>query len=192
MKTSRNSNPHWPERTPKTLITTPVGKMLSSEVLCRRSGISKNFYRFDFPDWVNIIAKTADNKLLMIEQYRFGSGQMEWEIPGGAVETGEAPLAAGLRELLEETGYAGENGTIIGKVCPNPALQHNFCYTAVVENVKQVAAPNFDEMEDITVCPMSIAKVMSMVRDGVIQHGLVLNALLFYQLTCNKVSFCGE
>ncbi len=114
---------------------------------------------------------------------------MEWEIPGGTVDAGEDPLAAGLRELFEETGYAGENGQIIGTVCPNPALQDNLCYTVFVENVTRVSSPNLDEMEDIEVQTMPVKEVMSQVRSGAINHGLVLNGLMFYFMFSKKDIF---
>jgi 8-oxo-dGTP pyrophosphatase MutT (NUDIX family) len=66
-----------------------------------------DFYRLDFSTWVNIVAVTKKQEIVFIQQYRFGSGQIEVEIPGGAVEPGEDPLGAGIRELLEETGYSG-------------------------------------------------------------------------------------
>ncbi|WP_092218760.1 NUDIX hydrolase [Desulforhopalus singaporensis] len=181
--TTRNNTEGWRESQPQALIQTSVGNLLTSRVTCSRSGKEKNFYRFDFPAWVNIVALTPEQKILMIRQYRFGSGKMEWEIPGGAVEDGEQPLAAGLRELLEETGYEGENGRIIGSVCPNPALQNNSCYTVLVENVQRISPQNLDEMEDISVEPMAIDEVMNMVKQGTLTHGLVLNGLLFYFMT---------
>lgn len=36
-----------------------------------------------------------------------GAGDL-WTLPGGGLQFGEAPAAAVLRELAEETGYAGE------------------------------------------------------------------------------------
>jgi 8-oxo-dGTP pyrophosphatase MutT (NUDIX family) len=104
------------------------------------------------------------------------------EIPGGSVNEGEDPLEAGLRELLEETGYAGENCRIIGKVCPNPAIQNNSCYTVLVENARRVAEPAQDDMEDIEVLTLPQDAVHKLVADGTISHGLVLNALMFFAM----------
>lgn len=167
---------------PRTLFANPVVNLVVSTVQCRRTSIEKDFYKFQFPAWVNIIAMTVERAIVLIRQYRFGTDRVEVEIPGGAVNHGEDPLAAGLRELLEETGYAGENGRIIGKVCPNPAIQNNFCYTVLVENVRKVAEPAQDDMEDIEVLTLPQDEVQKLVVDGVISHGLVLNALMFYTM----------
>jgi 8-oxo-dGTP pyrophosphatase MutT (NUDIX family) len=149
-------------------------------VICKRSGREKEFYFFDFPDWVNIVAITPDHKLVLIRQFRYGTGKKEIEIPGGMVNPGENPLAAGCRELLEETGYAGRSARIIGKVCPNPAIQRNACYTILVEDAKKVAEPAFDEMEDIECLLCSEAEVQQFIKTGELDHGLVLNGLMFY------------
>ncbi|MBU1567509.1 MAG: NUDIX hydrolase [Proteobacteria bacterium] len=74
-----------------------------------------NFYRLDFPSWVNVIAATGNGELILIRQYRFGTNRVEIEIPRGAVNVGEIPTAAGLRELLEETGYSGKNRRLQSK-----------------------------------------------------------------------------
>lgn len=173
--------------TQKTILSTPVMNVISGNVQCNRNGVVKEFYRLDFPAWVNIVAITPEQEILLINQYRFGSDQNEWEIPGGAVDTGEDPLVAGIRELREETGYEGERARIIGKVCPNPALQDNACYTVLVENVVQVAEPDPDEMEDIDSCTVPVSEILDHVKDGTINHGLVLNGLMFYLLATGQI-----
>lgn len=162
-------------------------QMVACAVRCERTGKTQDFYRLEFPSWVNVVATTEANELLIIRQYRFGTDRIEIEIPGGAVNKGEDPLAAGLRELLEETGYAGENGRIIGKVCPNPAIQNNFCFTVLVENVRKVTEPEQDDMEDITVLTLPQAEIEALVNDGAINHGLVLNGLMFFAMEQAKV-----
>ena len=171
---------------PKKIFSSPVLDLITSRVHCRRSGKQRDFYKLEFGSWVNIIACTSDNDILLIRQYRYGSGQVELEIPGGAVNVHEPPLQAGLRELLEETGYRGENGRIIGRVCPNPAIQGNSCYTVLVENVQKVHDPEFDDMEDISVLAVPEKDVFRLIKDGVLNHGLVLNGLMFYAMHKQK------
>lgn len=167
---------------PRTLFSSPVMDLITSRVHCKRTGMERDFYKLEFGSWVNIIACTSDNDILLIRQYRYGSDQVELEIPGGAVNENEPPLQAGLRELLEETGYQGENGRIIGRVCPNPAIQGNSCYTVLVENVQKIHEPEFDDMEDITVAAVQEAEVFNLVKNGELNHGLVLNGLMFYAM----------
>ena len=61
---------------------------------------------FRFPDWCNVIAITPEQELVLVWQYRFGTGTMSLELPGGCVDPGEEPLVAAGRELAEEAGYA--------------------------------------------------------------------------------------
>src|SRR5436190_20192984 len=100
-----------------------------------RTGREHDFYIIDCVNWVNIIAVTPQRELVMIEQYRHGSNTVELEVPGGMMDPHEtSSVAAGERELREETGYVGGHARIIGEIFPNPAIMSNKCYTVLVEN----------------------------------------------------------
>ena len=165
----------------KTLLRTRLCDLVSARVENGRTGGESEFYRFQFTDWVNIVALTTDRRLIIIRQFRFGTERVEIEIPGGAIEEGESPLEAGRRELLEETGYAGGTARIIGKVCPNPAIQNNWCYTLLVENAMQVAEQRMDDMEDISVELIALEEMDLLIQQGAVNHGLVLNAMMFFE-----------
>ena len=170
----------WEISPDRVLLETPIMAIRAGSVLCRRSGRRREFYRFDIPDWVNIVAVTPERDIVLIRQFRYGSNRIELEIPGGTINFGEDPVAAGCRELLEETGYAGDRARIIGRVCPNPAIQGNYCYTVLVEDARKVSEPTLDEMEDIETVSMAEKEVRVLMKAGEIEHGLVLNALMFY------------
>ncbi len=171
----------WAISPPEVVFKSPVTDVESARVRCERTGKSSAFFRFAFPDWVNVIGITPELRMIVIRQFRFGSERMETEIPGGVMHEDESPVEAGCRELLEETGYAGENPRVIGKVCPNPALQANSCYTVLVEDVQRIADQAQDDMEDIEINTLPVSEVFEAVLNGRIRHGLVLNALMFYQ-----------
>src|SRR4051794_23708500 len=69
----------------------------------RSSGHAHDFYVIHLANAVNVIATTPDRRVVLVRQFRAGSGRDSLETPGGLLEAGENPLDAGARELLEET-----------------------------------------------------------------------------------------
>jgi 8-oxo-dGTP pyrophosphatase MutT (NUDIX family) len=147
-----------------------------------RTGAITRFSLIEAGDWVNVIALTADEQVVMLRQYRPGIDRVCLEIPGGMIDPGEDPLAAGLRELVEETGYAGGQAEIIGKVAPNPAIQNNTLYTVLVRGVALIEAPRPDAGEVLAVHTTPLADVLAQVRTGEIEHALVVVAFAHYAL----------
>ena len=66
---------------------------------------ARPFYVIEAPDWINVIPLTADRRVLMVRQFRFGIEDFTLEIPGGMCDEGERPIDAARRELREETGH---------------------------------------------------------------------------------------
>lgn len=139
------------------------------------------FVVIDAPDWVNVLALTDDDTWVLVRQFRFGTRTTTLELPGGAVDRGEDLVAAGARELLEETGYAGD-AKLIGVVAPNPAILSNRCGTVLVTGARRVAEPKPDPNELIEVVTMPRADADAALRDGRIDHALVVAAFQWWHL----------
>ena len=148
------------------------------------SGIDESkkgsFVYLDCPDWVNVIAITTDQKIVLVEQYRHGIRDITLEIPGGLCDEGESILDTGIRELVEETGYVGSQAEVIGTVQPNPAYQNNVCHTMVIYDVIKMEEQNLDEHEEIRVHLFPLDSVEELVREGKIQNAMVISALYFF------------
>jgi len=129
------------------------------------------------PDWVNVVALTASRELVLVEQYRFGSGELTLEIPGGVLDRGEEHDAAARRELAEETGYTGGTWRYLGAVQPNPAFQDNLCHHWLAEGVERTRGQGLDAGEDIAIRTMGLDEVVRAIREGRIRHALVVTAL---------------
>ena len=140
------------------------------------------FIVLDGNDWINIIALTPEKKIVLVRQYRFGTSKSELEIPGGIIEEGEDPLDAGIRELKEETGYAGNKAQYLGHIDPNPAFQTNKCHTILVEDCQKVDEQNLDPGEDIQVEMASEQEINNYINEGTIRHSLVISAFRLYDI----------
>ena len=90
-----------------------------------RTGATKRFSLIEAVDWVNVIALTPDQQVVLIRQFRVGANEVCLEIPGGMVDPGETPAEAAARELAEETGYTAPRWHQLGRVSPNPAIMTN-------------------------------------------------------------------
>src|SRR5215831_5352455 len=134
----------WKKIDSKSLGDFKIFQLRSDRSISPRTQQAHDFLVLDCVNWVNVIAVTSEQKLVMIEQYRHGSGTVELEIPGGMMDAHDSsPAATGVRELREETGYEGENPRLIGEIFPNPAIMSNQCFTIMVENCRCVHPVEF-------------------------------------------------
>jgi len=172
----------------KTLRSVPLGdfrifKMRSDFKLSPRTGREHDFYVLDSVDWVNVIAVTPDQKLVMVEQYRHGSNTIELEVPGGMMDRHEIdPVATAVRELREETGYEGENARLLGRIHSNPAILSNQTYTVLIENCRLQHGVEFDHGEDLETRLVPVADIPKLVAEEAIGHSLVVVALYHFDL----------
>lgn len=146
------------------------------------TGKEHPFFVLSTRDWINIVALTKDRKVLMVSQYRHGSGEVSLEIPGGAVDPGEPPLEAAKRELREETGYESTRWHLLGSARPNPAILSNRCHIYLALDAEKTAELDLDEAEELEVGLYNMEEIPEMIRDGKISHSLVIGAFYFHQL----------
>jgi 8-oxo-dGTP pyrophosphatase MutT (NUDIX family) len=172
----------------KKVRSKPVGdfrifKIRSDVCIHPQTGNEHDFYVLDSVNWVNVIALTPDQQIVMVEQYRHGSATVELEIPGGMMDPHETdPVATAVRELREETGYAGEPARLLGRVHSNPAILANVTYTVLVENCRLQHAVDFDHGEDLETRLVPVADIPKLVADEKIGHSLVVVALYYFDL----------
>ena len=141
-----------------------------------RTGATKRFSLIEAVDWINVIALTPERRVVLIRQFRVGSNEVCLEIPGGMVDPGETPAEAAARELAEETGYTATDWQPLGRVSPNPAIMTNQLYTFLARDAVETQPQRLEGSEVITVETATLAECHAAIRDGRIDHALVVAA----------------
>jgi 8-oxo-dGTP pyrophosphatase MutT (NUDIX family) len=160
-------------------------KVLSREYLARKPWYTVRVDRVELPTgkviaeywvneyrpWVNVVALTDHDEVVLIRQYRHGIEKVYWEIPAGTTDPEDTSLEeAARRELLEETGYVGGRWSPLMTLSANPALQNNLTHTFLAEGVKWQGAVNPDESEDLRVHLVPLGEIEALIdRGGFVQ-----------------------
>lgn len=139
-----------------------------------------DFYIVESGDWVNVIAITEDNLVILEEQYRHGIGHICFELPACNVSEGEDYLEAAKRELLEETGYAGGVWTAYGVSAPNASNMNNLCYTFLAKGVKKLAEPQLEVSEDLRIHFLTKNEIKDLLLTNSIIEGVMQAPLWKY------------
>ncbi|MEM9290767.1 MAG: NUDIX hydrolase [Acidobacteriota bacterium] len=142
----------------------------------------------EMPGWVNIMALTAEQEVLLVRQWRFGIRQMTLEIPGGLIEKGEEERVAAERELYEETGYRAKSWQYLGAVHPNPAIQSNQIGTWLATDLVQIGEPPGDGDEELEVVRLPLEQIPQAILSGEITHSLVVAAFYLFDQQRSSLS----
>src|SRR5262245_33819391 len=168
--------PEWEEVERELLQDCRVFTVSRTTARSPHTGQPHPFYRIDSADWVNVVALTPDDELVMVRQYRHGECRVTLEIPG------ETPGQAAVRELLEETGYRARTVVRLGEVNPNPALFGNRTETWAALGAEKVAEIQNGHTEETVVELLPRAELHDALRGGRISSALVIAALYWFEL----------
>jgi ADP-ribose pyrophosphatase len=122
----------------------------------------------------------SDPDIILERQYRHAAGQFLIELPAGSRNSGEAPLAAAKRELIEETGYRARRWTLLLKYFASPGFLGEWMQIYLARDIREGQAhPEADEQIEIIRMPLS--RIMKMIDDGKIHDGKTIVGLSLYE-----------
>ncbi|MEO6836074.1 MAG: NUDIX hydrolase [Candidatus Tumulicola sp.] len=129
---------------------------------------------------VTILATPGPAELVLVRQYRHAVGSALWELPAGAAEPGEDPLAAAARELREETGYRAGSIRPFASLYTTPGFCDEIIHFFHAERLEP-GDQALDGDERIDVATFAWEAAWSLVAGGEIADCKTVLALLWMQ-----------
>ena len=150
------------------------------------------FYILEYPDYINVVALTPDQQVVLIREYRHGAARTILELPSGVVDGEEPPLETARRELLEETGYGGGEWQQVGRVSPNPGNHTNLTYTFLARGVTRQQAQQLESGEQIEVLLLPVQAVIEQLRDNQFLQALHVSGLFYAFQALGMIQFSAN
>ena len=168
----------WTIRGERMLLSRPPFIEISSQSVELPDGRQiDDFYQISMPDYVSVFAETGDGRLLLLRQYRHGARRVCLNFPGGRVNSGEAPLAAAQRELLEETGYVAAAWTAMGSFVTQANQRCQMAHLFRAGGCRRKQAPDSGDLEEQELVLAGLDDATRAAREGqfpVMEHMMLL------------------
>jgi 8-oxo-dGTP pyrophosphatase MutT (NUDIX family) len=152
------------------VIETPHLRLRRDDIVLPGGDRIANYYVRESRGFAVIFALTPDERVVLVRQYKHGIGRAVLEMPAGAIDPDETPLACATRELAEETGYRSPAplehvATYVTDPTNSDARFHLFH----AKDVALAGAQELDITENIVVSTASLDELRTFVRDGTIE-----------------------
>jgi 8-oxo-dGTP pyrophosphatase MutT (NUDIX family) len=147
------------------------------------------YFVVEMPTSATALALTADNKVLMVKQYRHPIGKVILETPGGFIDPGEDFATGMKRELQEETGYTFVDIEFLGRVAANPGVLNNYTELYLAKGGVKSGDQQLDHNEEIEVVEISLDELTRMLLNQEIVQSLHVNCIFFALLKMGRLAF---
>lgn len=135
----------------------------------------------EHPGAVAVAALDADDRIMMIHQYRQAVRRRLWELPAGLLDVaGEDPLLTAQRELAEEAGLAATEWSVLLDLVPSPGFSDESIRVYLARGITEVGRPEMgdDEEADLTLRWVSMPVAVRMALAGTIVNATTVAAVL--------------
>jgi ADP-ribose pyrophosphatase len=126
-----------------------------------------------------ILPLLGDGRIVLIRNFRVTAGRPLVELPAGTLDPGEAPIQAAHRELAEETGYRAGSMEPLVKFYSSPGVFDEVMHLFVAADLAEGPA-DLQHGEEIRTLAAPWHEALAMLRDGRIEDGKTIVALLYY------------
>lgn len=137
------------------------------------AGAAIDYAYLEQPPAVVVLPLRDDQRLLMVEQYRYPVGRVTLEFPAGSLSGDEPPTDAARRELTEEVGVAADDLQPLGAFYQATSLTTVEAFVFLARGLR-AGEPHREATEQMTVRAVPLGDVERLIGDGVIHDAVTI------------------
>lgn len=130
----------------------------------------------EHPGGAAIVAIDARQRVCLLRQYRYVTGDWIWESPAGKLEPNEPPKNTAQRELAEEAGVTAQRWSDLGVIWSSPGVFREKIYLYLARDLASVATDH-EIHENIEVHWIPFAEALRWARTGEISDAKTIVGL---------------
>ena len=138
---------------------------------------------------VSVLPLETSGDVSLVREFKYGLGEPTLEVVSGAIESGETPEHAGLRELAEEVDLIASEWVDMGLINPFTTIVNAPNHMFLARGLSKVRRQKQAD-EKIEVVTMPFSKALQAVLDGTITHGascvLILKAAIYLERPASR------
>ena len=170
----------WKTISSKTLLENPWWEVRQDQIV-RPDGSPGEYNIVVTTDSAFAVTITEKNEFILIEQFRYISGKLSLEIPGGAIDHDD-PLDSAKRELREETGITAATWTDLGAVLPANGLVREKMHVFIAQDLDFThEVPEQDEAIS-RVLHISFPEVLELIKTNKLDDGQSITGIFMAAL----------
>jgi ADP-ribose pyrophosphatase len=167
----------WPKiKARRTTTISPWVAIIEREVEFAPGSAPELYHAVGQQDYIAIVARTPDEKIPIVRQYRPALERFTWELPAGMVEQNEAAADTCKRELMEETGYPARAVHALGAYAPCTARLSNRVHSFFVETGERAEGQATEAGIELKL--VTPAELAALIRSGEFVLQLHIGAIL--------------
>ncbi|GKQ36263.1 NUDIX hydrolase [Streptomyces sp. A012304] len=179
--TIKDSAEAWEIRATETPFVGNKTSVRTDEVVMPNGSVVRRDYQVH-PGSVAVLALDAEDRVLLIRQYRHPVRQRLWEIPAGLLDVpGENPLHAAQRELYEEAHVKAEDWRVLTDVYTTPGGCDESVRIFLARELSEADGERFaaeDEEADMEHARVPVDELVRGVLAGELHHNALVVGLL--------------
>jgi len=145
-------------------IDEPYLRLRADRVELADGTIVEDYFVRETRGFTIVAALTPARELVLVRQYKHGIGRIILELPAGVIDAGESAADCAVRELAEETGYAGDPPQLLRTIATDPTNSTGTASIFLIENAELRTAQSLDVTETILVETVSLDAFAALLR----------------------------